>query len=288
MRGGPWTTWRPTKETRMEASEWTPRAAGTDPALVDLMVERQGPFASVYLPTPGAVENASQRIQLAWKSVRETLAMQGAPEGSLAAIDPLVPDAHTRGDCLAVFANASGILHDESGHGVAMHERSALAPLPALLPLIRWRQDQPSFVVVLADRTGADLFGIRLEGPAIEHEVEGVGGPVRKVAPGGWSQRRYQQRAENTWEKNAHQVAAEAAELADRIDAELIVVGGDGREVALVLDSLPEHLRDAVATVDGGRQPDGADDAGMPASVDAAVAEHAARATEALVDRFHM
>jgi hypothetical protein len=32
-----------------------------------------------------------------------------------------------------------------------------MAPLPALLPLLAWRQDHPAHVFAVVDRTGADL-----------------------------------------------------------------------------------------------------------------------------------
>ena len=40
-------------------------------------------------------------------------------------------------------------------------------------------------------------------------------GPITKIAAGGWSQRRYQQRAENTWEDNARDVAGACSAMRD-------------------------------------------------------------------------
>ena len=271
----------------MEASEWTPAGAVSAPALVELAVRQPGPFATVYLSTEGAIDNAAQLTGHRWRPLRDELAEQGAPEAPLAAIDDHVRDAHTRGDCLAVVANSSGVLHVEHVRGVQPLDVARWAPLPSLLPIVRWRQDHPAFVAVLADRTGADLLGVRLEGSDIEREVEGAGGPVTKVAPGGWSQRRFQQRAENTWEHNAHLVAEEVAKLAGRIEARAIVVAGDVRAVSLLEDFLPEHLRGLMHQVSGGRMPDGSDER-LPGEIEDAVTEVVARQTEALIERFHM
>src|SRR5207249_4244604 len=113
-----------------------------------------------------------------WKVLRDELAEAGAREAALRAIDDLVPHAHARGSCLGVIANASGVLYAEHGEHVEPLDLARWAPLPSLLPIVRWRQERVSFVAVLTDRTGADLVGVGLEGPTIEREaVEGADWP---------------------------------------------------------------------------------------------------------------
>jgi Bacterial archaeo-eukaryotic release factor family 2 len=65
---------------------------------------------------------------------------------------------------------------------------------------------------VLVDRTGAEVF-VRRAGASQggEVEVEGAEFPLTKVAAGGWSQCRIQQRAENTWRRNMADLAHELA-----------------------------------------------------------------------------
>src|SRR5687768_11907997 len=175
----------------METSEQLTNGAVEAPDLAEL-VRRPGPYLSLYLNTEGDVENATQRSETHWKTVRTDLERQGVPEAILDEIDPIVPEAHLEGECLAVIADGERILHVEHGTAVGPNDEATWAPLPRLLPIVRWRQSEPPYVVVLTDRTGADLFGfVRGLPDAIRGEVEGDHDVIRKVQPGGWSQRRF-------------------------------------------------------------------------------------------------
>jgi peptide subunit release factor 1 (eRF1) len=126
--------------------------------------------------------------------------------------------------------------------------------------MLRWRQSYPTHVVVTADRLGADLVAVRYGGGEERLEVEGEDFPITKVAPGGWSQRRYQQRAEERWEHNAHLVADRLVRLVRRVDPRLVVVAGDVRAVSLLEEALPRDVLDLVEKVQGSRSEDGPDD----------------------------
>ena len=81
--------------------------------------------------------------------------------------------------------------------------------------------------------------------------------PITKIAAGGWSQRRYQQRAENTWEATAGDIAAEVVRLATEVRPRVVLVGGDARTTALVCERLPNDLADLVRELPGSRADDG-------------------------------
>ncbi|MFL6206608.1 MAG: hypothetical protein ACJ739_14805, partial [Acidimicrobiales bacterium] len=55
-------------------------------------------------------------------------------------------------------------------------------------------------------------------------------------------------------------VAEAAADLADRIDARVIVLGGDVRATHLVLERLPDRLAERTQTITSGRAVDGSED----------------------------
>src|SRR5439155_3675559 len=101
----------------------------------------------------------------------------------------------------------------------------------------------------------------------------------------GWSQRRYQQRAENSWEENARDVAASLTDLVGEIGARLVVVAGDGRAVQLLRQHLDRSVDQLVEVVDGGRSPDGSSDAIAEAATRLA-ASAAAADTRAVLERF--
>ena len=65
----------------------------------------------MYLTTEASVENAAQRSELRWKDLRRDLQSQGVDNAILAAVDPLVGDAHLHGECLVVIATPDGIAH---------------------------------------------------------------------------------------------------------------------------------------------------------------------------------
>jgi peptide subunit release factor 1 (eRF1) len=108
-------------------------------------------------------------------------------------------------------------------------------------------------VVVLADRTGADLIAIRRDRPNVAREAGGADFPITKVHAGGWSSRRYDERVERTWEENAEEVAAEVARLATQVRARLVVAAGDERALALLTRELDTPLAERVRILEGGR-----------------------------------
>src|SRR5947209_2158427 len=196
----------------MDHTGVTPPVAITAPDLAEVVLG-DGPFLTVYLTTEAAVENAAQRSELRWKDLRTELVRQGADERVVATVDPLVADAHLRGECLAVIANRSGVLHVTHEPDPPTRDVGRWGPLPVIGPLLEWRQSQVAHVVALVDRTGADVFCFRPHRGDQHVEVVGSDDPIHKARAGGWSQKRYQQRAENTWEANAADVAAELTDL---------------------------------------------------------------------------
>jgi Bacterial archaeo-eukaryotic release factor family 2 len=234
----------------MEASARLTGGAVEAPDLVEL-VRRPGPFLSMYLHTERHVENAAHRSEVRWRTVRNGLERQAVPEAVLDEIEAIVPQAHLEGDCLAVVADDEEILHVEHGTALGPNDEATWDALPRLLPIVRWRQSEPPYVVVLTDRTGADLFAfVRGLPDVIRDEVMGEHDVIRKVQPGGWSQRRFQQRAEDSWEQNAEQVAERVTRLVDAIRPEFVAVAGDVRAVQLLRGSLPERVDELVHPID--------------------------------------
>jgi hypothetical protein len=269
----------------METSEQLPHGAVEALDLAEL-IRRPGPFLSMYLNTARNVENATPRSQARWKTVRSDLDDQGVPGAVLESVDTIVPEAHLEGDCLAVLADAERILHAEHGPAVSMNDQASWGPVPQLLPILRWRQSQPPYMVVLTDRTGADLFGFRRGSPELHGEVEGEHDVIRKVQAGGWSQRRYQQRAEDSWHENAEQVAERVTRLADQIRPAFVAVAGDVRAVHLLRGSLPERVDELVHVIEKEVPRKVEEDDPVPEDVWALIQQHVREATEGLLARF--
>src|SRR5690606_23238977 len=138
------------------------------------------------------------------------------------------------------------------------------------------RQRAVPHVVVLVDRAGADIIGVAGERELGRTEVQGDSSPIEKNAPGGWSQPRYQRRAETRWEENAAQVADEVAEVVQQVEPRFIAIGGDVRMVGLLRDALRPEVAELVREMGGTRHPDGSTDAAavdLTRLVDTAAAE---------------
>ncbi|HZQ79051.1 MAG TPA: Vms1/Ankzf1 family peptidyl-tRNA hydrolase [Acidimicrobiia bacterium] len=279
----------------MESSGTTP-PGGLPPAAVPeiaAVFDGRPPFVTVYLATEAAVEQAAQQSELRWKTLRRELSAAGAPEETLSAIDPLVPDAHHEGRTLAVIGDASGLRLVRHEPEPPARDAGWVAPLPRVGPLLEWAQGAVPHLVVLADRAGADIVAFSRRAAAsgaggaadvvTVGEDTGSDPDLRKSNPGGWSQRRYQNRAENLWEHNAKAVADQVASLVDETRARLVVVTGDVRALQFLRDHLPQPVLDIVREVEGSRGP-GAADAGLDRIADEVVKLVASVAAEDTVE----
>lgn len=250
------------------------------------LLDHSGPFTTVHLATEGAVEDAAARLDVAWRNTRSQLDQAGAPAAALDAIAAEVDGAHARGPSLYAVAGPDRLLVVEHPEQVPARDLATVAPLPVLAPLLTWRQSVVPHVVVLVDRTGADVSAVPRRGEPIEEEVTGdTDAPIHRAPAGGWSQRRFQERVQNAWASNADDVAAVVARLVPRVGARLVVVAGDVRAVELLQKALPDEVGALVEVVPGSRAADGSD-----AEIEEAVARQvrtaAAQETVALLEKF--
>jgi len=231
-------------------------------ALADLFAH-EGPFLTVYLDSTSTEPQAAQALDLRWRNVRRDLADQGADQATLEAVDSAVAGDHTGGDTLAIIAAGGRVLFKRHLPEPPKADRGWWSALPRVGPILEWNQSAIPHVVVLADRTGADIWVVD-DGEVIEQvEVEGSADrdQLTRVHAGGWSYRRYQQRAMNGWDTNAGEVAEEVAKLADHTQARLVAVAGDDQAVHYLQEHLPGEVNDILQVIQhGARSPDGSID----------------------------
>lgn len=208
-------------------------------------------FFTVALPAPSDQPDSAHRFALEWTNARRQL--PDWEEGDLAVADEFIAGVGHDGGAALILAHGRGgpsvvELLDEPIRQPMVHE----GPLPRLAPLIEARARVIPHVVVETDRAGASLTafdgGTVLGTEAVDGDTE----HIHRGHPGGWSQRRFQQRAENTWERNAHDVADAVAGLARKVDARLIAVSGDVRAQTFVLDALPADMSDRAVKIEAG------------------------------------
>jgi hypothetical protein len=244
---------------------------------------RPGPWASVYLDATRAEENAEHQVDLRWRALRERLESQGAPPDTLAALDDAVAGTPSRPGRygLALFATGGDVVLAEALNAPPPVDLAEFGPLPHAMPLVAQRGAEIPYVRVESDRTGAEVTGLTVGGVVRRAEVRGTENhPLTKVHAGGWSDRRYDQAVEETWKRNAGDVAAAVAELATTVGAEVVVIGGDVRSTGLTAERLPKRWRDRVVTTDRGGETD------LDEATVIAVAEVAERQVQDAIDRY--
>jgi Bacterial archaeo-eukaryotic release factor family 2 len=211
-----------------------------------------GPFATAYLDTSRTSEDAVHEIELRWRAARDDLEQQGAGAAALDAMaavvgeDRGVPGPHGR----VLVASDDGLVLDLVIPRPPRREIARFAPLPHLMPLVAQAGAFVPHVVVIADRTGGEVRVVGPDAHEEDHEVRGDEFNVRKVKAGGWSQKKYQQSAENTWEHNAKLVADDVTRAVRRTGAAIVAVTGDVRAVTDLRDVLPEEVANLVQVIE--------------------------------------
>ena len=207
------------------------------------LVRAQGGFASVYLDVSRDSEDAEHRLRLRWRSVAGGLREGGAPEDLIDRIGERIAEPTGHGGELVrmVVATSDDILLDTvAPRSAAQTDYGHFGPFPHLMPLARVWSTMSPYVLVTVDHTGADIVSVDATGLDTEvWQSEGGHDVIHKVPGGGWSHRRYQSRVEDSWERNAEQVAK-------RLDS--IVVGHVGGPVFLVGEPYARSVVQGTAT----------------------------------------
>ncbi|MFI7102320.1 hypothetical protein ACIBK8_23535 [Streptomyces sp. NPDC050161] len=222
-------------------------------SLLRPVIDRTGPWISVYADASYGAEDAAAQQELSAKAVTDRLFELGADEATCGAVHaalvtpPGGASAADRGRAL-LAANGEVVL-DQRLPGRPVGPFATWSHLPRLTPLLEAFGDDPVCLVVHVDRTGADLT-VR-----DDHGSRGAG-RAHGTPAADWSERHFRTRPENTWERNAGEIAAAAGAAFDSCGAEIMLLTGDAPERRAVFDGLPEPLRAVTyETGHGGRGP---------------------------------
>ncbi len=251
------------------------------------LVGRTDPVAWLYLglQPPYPTMDAEEDLELRWRAVATRLAAQGADQATLAAVGGRLAGLGPRPCEVAVFAAGGEVLLVQPIPGGTRFDRGGYGRPASVVPLLAWWQRHPGYVLAVTDRTGADVTAVpRGAVLGTTQQVVGPDDEIERNAPGGWSQPRYQRRAEDSWRHNAAAVAGTVVRALSTVDARLLLLAGDVRAVQLLRHRLP-LLRGTGVTVrnlPGGRTPDGSA-AEHAAAVVEAVQQHGADQTAALL-----
>jgi peptide subunit release factor 1 (eRF1) len=184
------------------------------------------------------------------KAFKESSAERASLERDMERITAyLAEEVNRSANGLALFAS--------SGAGEFFHAIQMDVPLddhwffvgsvPHLYPLIKVIDQYPRYASVLLDTNRARIFVFGLG--SVERREEVTNAKTRRSSMGGWSQARYQRRADNLHQHHVKEVAEalEKVVLDDRI--EHIIVAGDDVVVSMLREQLSKQLNEKVLDV---------------------------------------
>jgi peptide subunit release factor 1 (eRF1) len=119
--------------------------------------------------------------------------------------------------------------------------------VPHLYPLVRLIDQYPRYASVILDRHQARILVFGLATVEKREAVEGV--KTRRTSMGGWSQARYQRRAENFHLQHIKEVVETLDRVVRDEKIQHIIVLGDDVVVSSLKDALPAHLTTKVVDV---------------------------------------
>lgn len=155
---------------------------------------------------------------------------------------------------------AGRLLLDEVSDEPPLSEIADWSAAPNLMPFLARRAEPVPHVVVVTDRTGANIYPSAGDGSDRLSAAERVRGddqhPLHKTGRNDWSESHFQRRVDNAWTENAQDVAQVVHAHVVELGARVVLVAGDIRARNLVMHALAEVLPPTVdidETTAGGR-----------------------------------
>jgi Bacterial archaeo-eukaryotic release factor family 2 len=256
-----------------------------DVSFLEPVFTATGPFATVCADVTHTTENADTELDLRVRGLAERLTEQGAPEPVVEAVRSRLLEGNDGGEAgtlkgraLVVAADGSVVL-DQALVDAPLREVAEWTPQPDVLPVLRQLPGRVPHIVVLTDRTGADITYMGMPGQVVEEEtVQGDTFQIRKFQGGGWAHHRYQHNTENKWIHNAEEVATQISSMVRRLSPRFVLMAGDMRARQILTDRASDLWSDLIVSMDEGGRAAGADREPVDRRAGELVAEHEARA----------
>ena len=143
--------------------------------------------------------DAGEDLGLRWRRLAARLAVQGADEATLAAIWRHLAEQPVAPVRCALVASRGSVLFHQSLPGATRVDLARFGAPPEVVALLAYVREHPPYVVVVTDRTGADVTLVPRG--AVTGSTTAVVGPddeIERNAPGCWAQARYQRRAQDS------------------------------------------------------------------------------------------
>lgn len=252
--------------------------------------DHAGPFITLHLDVSRDSEDAHRQLKARWTTARHELERAGIDGAIVAELEERLREpTHLSGQVRrTIVATPDEVVFDDVRSGDPTWEETAVVgALPDLAGWLTMVDGQFPFLVVRADRVGADIEAYLSPGrpPAEQTSADGSAADLRKLPVGGWAHDKVQRRAENHWHANAEVAASAVRSAVQHYRPRLVVVCGDVRARTDVADMLGDASGAVVETVESGGRADGTSDDALWADVHRLLADLEARDTAELVQR---
>ena len=118
--------------------------------------------------------------------------------------------------------------------------------VPHLYPLAKLIDTYPRYAAVMLDTNKARIF---VFGGQEERQEQIVGEKTRRTSKGGWSQARYQRRADNFHMLHIKEVVDTLDKIVREDNIDRIVVAGADVAMPILREQLPKHLADKIVEI---------------------------------------
>jgi hypothetical protein len=261
-----------------------------DPALLALQPgsAASGQVVTATVPVPDAPTERQYAWEVAWTDAVRQADHLGADQGTAEAL-AVGADKPLMGGTRVVVASHGEVLLSRWVSPGAGASSVRVGPLPHLREVAAAAARRPAYVVVLADRDGADIIThANGDQPAqrfpVGHRRGEQPDPDPRRPPGQLHGPRHltDREPETGGRANAEFIAGRVSQAADSVGAHVVLGAGDQH----ILDAVAGHLPDSIGPITanaGGRELDGLDDH-LSGAIGAALDEITATAISAVGD----
>ncbi len=151
------------------------------------------------------------------------------------------------GQAVAIFACSGSDLFEAIPLEAPIVEHwLIISSVPHLYPLAKLVENYPRYAAVMLDTNKARIF---VFGAGTEREEQIVGEKTRRTSGGGWSQARYQRRADNVHVHHVKEVVDTLDKIVREEGIQHIVVSGAEVAMPILREQLPKHLADKIVEI---------------------------------------
>ena len=157
----------------------------------------------------------------------------------------LADKSNMAGQAVAIFACLGADLFEAIPLDAPIREHWLfVGSVPHLYPLAQLVENYPRYAAVTLDTNKASIFVFGVAKAEREEKVRGE--KTRRTSKGGWSQARYQRRADNFHTSHIKEVVDTLDTIVREENIDHIVVSGADVAMPILREQLPKHLADRI------------------------------------------